>query len=86
MRRDFEMQSNAKLNKLKTNLLKSQQQLEDETAQWEERLDKLERDLARASDKTYMVKRKSRDAMQKHLDEAKCKSVLPSLSMLVSLT
>ena len=71
MRSECETMSNENLNKLRKQLINSHQELADDRSKWEGRVEKLEQDLMNASDKLYMAKRTNRDAMQKHLDQAK---------------
>ena len=73
MRREVESLATEKLNKVKGQLQMSHEAMVEERSKWERRVQKLEEDLVVASDRLYMSKRKSRDVMQKHLDQARGK-------------
>ena len=67
--------SNAEINRLRLKLKEKKKEMSGESMKWQDRLDKVEEDLAKANDRAYLAKKRSRDLMQVQLCRSQGKSL-----------
>ena len=64
----------SKLDKMKHKLVQQKSKISEERAKWQGKLDALNEELDKASDRVYREKSKGRKIMQDHIDKAKVSS------------